>query len=103
MRVAYADRAVRLAPESPEVLDTLGMVLLQEGDGQTAVRTLERAAANASEVNAIDATITYHLALALSATGDTEQAGLLLGKILGQERAFSERRQAEALLESLQN
>lgn len=39
----YAERAVDLAPDQPAILDTLGVVLLEGGDTESALETLQRA------------------------------------------------------------
>jgi tetratricopeptide (TPR) repeat protein len=64
---------------SPEVLDTLGWVRLQRGEHELAVAALEQAVAERPE----SATIRYHLAKALRASGNQERARHMLEAALG--------------------
>ena len=43
--IGYAERAVRLAPDSPAALDTLGSLLVSKGDANKGLEYLTRAAA----------------------------------------------------------
>ena len=63
-------KAFRQEPGNPVVLDTLGYSLLKNGRGKEAKSVLEKAAALLSK----NPTISYHLALAEYAAGDTRKA-----------------------------
>jgi len=89
-----AMRAYRKAPQSADVVDTLGYALLINGKATESVKVLERVAKNNNP------TILYHLALAYSKTGQKEKAQILLKKL---ENAgdFPEKENAEKLLRQL--
>lgn len=95
--LATARRAFELAPDSPPVLDTLGWILVTEGQPAKALRFLRDAHSRASK----DPGILYHLAKALSDLGRTYEARQHLQTALGQGGDFSERAQAEQLLQRL--
>lgn len=93
----HVTTALELAPDSPQVQDTAGMVFLAAGDAARAVGLLRKAA----EASPQDATIHYHLAQALHATGEVQQARQVLEQVLGVGEPFPERQQAEALFRQL--
>lgn len=93
----YAQRAAELAPDQPAVLDTLGVVLLEGGNNESALETLQRAYRMSPEAPDIG----FHLARAYQATGDTEQARALLTELLEAHDDFPEREQAVSLHEAL--
>jgi cellulose synthase operon protein C len=64
--ISYAERASAIAPANPEVLDTLGMLLVKQGDAAQGVEKLQKAAQLAPAQSAIR----LHLAKALIKTGD---------------------------------
>ena len=64
------ERAVELRPNDGSIVDSLGWVLLQQGDKPGAVRFLERAV----ELQPEDATINGHLGDAYMAVGRTREA-----------------------------
>jgi tetratricopeptide (TPR) repeat protein len=61
----YIQKALDQRPEDGEIVDSLGWVLLRQGDAHQAVRVLERAA----EMSPVDPTITGHLGDAYWALG----------------------------------
>ena len=65
----YAQKAVELAPEDPAYGDTLGWILYQKGLYGNAVKYLERAGANRSNV-----VWKYHLAMAYAKAGQVAQS-----------------------------
>jgi putative PEP-CTERM system TPR-repeat lipoprotein len=89
----YAERASKIAPESPDVLDTLGWTKWLVNDKGGALPLLERAHAS----NAANGEITYHLVLALDANGRREDAKKLLSELLASNHPFQDRNQAELL------
>ncbi|GAB4391138.1 MAG: PEP-CTERM system TPR-repeat protein PrsT [Kiloniellaceae bacterium] len=95
--VDNARKAVALAPQEPAVADTLGIALLRAGEQREAVSVLTAARQAAPQSGSIG----FHLAQALSAAGDVEGAVAVLEEILGSDRRFGERGDAEALLASL--
>jgi len=95
--ITYAERALKLAPDAPDVMDTMGMLLLNQGKNERATRLLQKAEERASK----NPTIRYHLALALSRNGDKDRAQQILRELVEGDTAFAEKQEAQALLESL--
>ncbi|BCX88707.1 hypothetical protein MIN45_P1076 [Methylomarinovum tepidoasis] len=93
----YAERAYAVAPKSAQIVDTLGMVLLENGQKNRALRVLEDAAGLAPA----NPEIRYHLAIAQKENGLTAEATATLKQALKTEGRFPGRRKAEALLETL--
>jgi putative PEP-CTERM system TPR-repeat lipoprotein len=89
----YAERALKIAPESPAVLDTLAWTKWLVNDKSGALPLLERA--HAADANNGD--VAYHLVLALDANGRHDDAKKLLTELLASNRQFPERNQAELL------
>lgn len=85
------------ASNNPYYLDTLGWVLYRTGDLNQAAIFLERADQLAAGVP----TFLYHLAQVRAAQGQTDAARALLTRVLGDERSFPERAQAQQLLDNL--
>lgn len=92
-----AERAQKLAPESAMVLDTLGWILLEQGQAKKAEPLLAKAAASQTLLTA-----RYHWAVALSQTGSKERATEELKRLLAGDAPFAEREQAKTLLAQLQ-
>jgi putative PEP-CTERM system TPR-repeat lipoprotein len=51
--IGYAERAYKLAPEYPAVLDTLGMLLVEAGDTERGIAMLQKAASLAPDMPSI--------------------------------------------------
>jgi putative PEP-CTERM system TPR-repeat lipoprotein len=96
---ATAERAYQLAPQRAEVIDTLGWILVQEGDVKRATGLLQQA----SDMEGAPPEVKYHLAAALAKSGDTGRARRELERLLARNVAFRERPDAEALLRKLPN
>ncbi|MDF1581841.1 MAG: PEP-CTERM system TPR-repeat protein PrsT [Methyloprofundus sp.] len=94
--LAYAERANQLSPKNPAVMDTLGVLLLQQGDKVKALALLDQAQALAPK----NSSIVFHYAQALQANGKSEQTRKILSDLRSQQ--FPEQKQAQALFESLQ-
>jgi tetratricopeptide (TPR) repeat protein len=88
-----AQRAVSLAPTSPDYLDTLGCMQLRQKDAKGALSTLQQAHSLRSQ----DPGISYHLALALWANGAHASAKSLLSAAVAQG-GFSDLANARRLL-----
>jgi len=95
----YAQRAFLLAPDDPRILDTYGLVLLEQEDVDEAVRVLRRAAKG--EPNSLE--IHAHLARALARQGHDSEAREILRRILSEKAEFPERNNAEDLLKDLRS
>jgi len=92
-----AERALGLAPANGQIADTLGWILLAQGDTKRALIHLE-AASTAIPGNA---EINYHFAVALGRAGRTADARAILERVLGSGAAFTGKAEAEKLLEDL--
>jgi cellulose synthase operon protein C len=95
--VAVAQRAHQLAPNAPDVEDTLGWVLTHNGQAADAVDHLERAA----KLDPSDPNVEYHLAYALAKTGHAAEARQILSRILSNGQPFDSRAEAQQLMTSV--
>jgi predicted Zn-dependent protease len=95
--LVHAQHAAAAAPEAPPILDTLGVVLLQNGKASEARDTLEKAAKAAPDFRPIQ----FHLAQALAQTGGEDRAREILRGLLSSPEPFEERDQAQQLLTQL--
>ena len=92
-----AEKAYDLSPHNGPVLDTLGWVKLQQGQTKQALGMLRQAAEKMPEIEDVQ----YHLAVALARSGKKSEARKILERILGKERSFPARREAQQLLNNL--
>ncbi len=95
--LAYAERAYRLAPGSPAIMDTLGWICLESGDLARALPLLQKASAlapNAGEIR-------YHFGLVLAKSGDKRGARRELERLLASPAQFAKRAEAKAFLATL--
>ena len=95
--VSLARRAHALAPDSPEVMDTLGWVLVQQKNLEEGLAYLEPARKAGGHIPGIR----YHYAAALHLAGDNERALGELNSLLTEHASFAERKEAEALLKKV--
>jgi putative PEP-CTERM system TPR-repeat lipoprotein len=95
--LGYAERAYRLAPGSPAVMDTLGWICLETGNLARALPLLQKASALAPDAGEIR----YHLGLVLAKSGDKRGARRELERLLASPAQFAKRDEAKALLASL--
>jgi len=92
-----AEQAFGAAPQEPQIDDTLGWILLAQGEADKALTYLS--AANLSAPKNPD--IQYHLAIALNRLGRTADAQAMLETLLSSGVTFSDRGEAESLLQQL--
>jgi putative PEP-CTERM system TPR-repeat lipoprotein len=92
-----AERAVKLAPGSPVAMDTLGWLLVEQGNHARALSLLQSAASKAPAAK----DIRYHLAVALYKSGDKPGARKELERVLLDKNGFAQAADAAALLKSL--
>ena len=92
----YAQRAFEQAP-TPEVVDTLAWILVQQGDAAKAAPLLQSASAGRPQNYAIK----YHLAVALNNTGHQDEAIEVLRPIVASTEQFDDRGAAQTLLTEL--
>jgi putative PEP-CTERM system TPR-repeat lipoprotein len=95
--VATAEQALLAAPGNPSVMDTLGWILVEQGNTARALPLLQKAAALAPASREIH----YHLAAALSKSGDKVNARKELDKLLADNKPFPQMDDAKALLKTL--
>jgi putative PEP-CTERM system TPR-repeat lipoprotein len=92
-----AERATAAAPRVPQIDDTLGWILLAQGDAQKALTLLSAASLLAPG----NPDIQYHLAVALHRVGRQADAQTTLENLLGSGASFSDKAEAEKLLQEL--
>lgn len=92
-----AERALKLDESSPETLDTLGWMLVEQGDLGRAVTLLKKAASTSPKAPQVH----YHLAVGLFKSGDKTGARKALEQALATGARFSEAGEAKALLKQL--
>jgi len=90
-----AERAIAAAPRAPQIDDTLGWILLAQGETDKAVTYLSAASVSAPS----NPDIRYHLAVALHRVGRAADAQAILETLLGSGVAFSDKSEAEKLLQ----
>lgn len=95
--LATAERAHKLAPERPEILDTLGWILIENGQTARALPLLREAAAKSPKAPSIQ----YHYAVALAQSGARAEAKKTLQALLAAAVPFPEHEEAKALLSRL--
>jgi putative PEP-CTERM system TPR-repeat lipoprotein len=94
---ALAERANAAAPSVPQIDDTLGWILLAQGETQKALSYLSAASLSAPS----NPDIQYHLAVALHRVGRQADAQTTLENLLGSGASFSDKSDAEKLLQEL--
>jgi putative PEP-CTERM system TPR-repeat lipoprotein len=95
--LATARRAHELAPRAPAITDTLGWILVNEGQLDEGVALLREAAGAAPAAKDIQ----YHLAAALAKQGKGPEARQILDRILADDAPFDGRERARELAKSL--
>jgi putative PEP-CTERM system TPR-repeat lipoprotein len=95
--LATAEQALQLAPDNPAVQDTLGWILVEQGQVSRGLDLLRKALAKAPKAPSIR----YHHAVALTRTGEKAQARKELEQLLKDSPNFTEREAAQNLLKSL--
>ncbi len=93
----YAQRAYDKAPQSSEIADTLGWILVNEGERERGLALLKEAAAQAPD----QSEIRYHLAVALNAVGRRDEARRELETVVRSGRPFNGLDEARRLLRAL--
>ena len=97
--INVAQQAYQRAPDNPQIMDTLGWMLVQEGDATGGLNLLQKAVAIMPA--ALD--IRYHYAVALVRTGNKIKARQVLQQLLDSNKAFPQLSDAKALLQHLAN
>lgn len=97
--LASAQQAYQLAPKHPASNDTLGWILVQQGNFKEGLAYLRQARARASQ----QPEVRYHLAVALHGLGRNVEAKQELEAALATEKLFKEEAEARALLARIGN
>jgi putative PEP-CTERM system TPR-repeat lipoprotein len=92
-----AERALQLAGENPGILDTLGWILVEQGNTSRGIPLLQKAVSAAPA----SSEIRYHLALGLNKSGDKANARKQLEELLANGKNFPQAEEARALLKQL--
>ena len=95
--MATAEQALKLAPDNPGVQDTLGWILVEQGQLPRAVELLRKAAAKAPK----DAGVRYHYGVVLARSGYKKEAKNEIEAAIATGQKFPELDEAKALLKSL--
>jgi Tfp pilus assembly protein PilF len=93
----YAEKANQLAPDNPGVLDTLGWILVEQGDTKRGLPLLQKASSLAPQA----AEVHYHYAAGLAKAGDKTKARKELEQLLATGKPFPHIEDAKALLKQL--
>jgi tetratricopeptide (TPR) repeat protein len=91
--ISLVSHAAKLAPDSPEVLDTLGWLMVQQKQVVDSLPILKRA----HGLSPADGSITYHLVMAMDETGGHDAARGLLKALLASNTKFAEKDAASQL------
>lgn len=94
---AVAAKAYAIAPENPDIADTLGWALVQQGQLEKGLRYLREASVRAGQ----SPEILYHLAVALHRLERKKEAEVYLDRALSSSEMFNGIEQARALKKSL--
>jgi putative PEP-CTERM system TPR-repeat lipoprotein len=95
--LSTAEQAYKLRPDNPQIMDTLGWILVEQGNTARGLPLLQKAA----DMTPASTEMQYHLAAALAKSGDKVQARRKLENLLSKNRTFRERKEAEALLQQM--
>ncbi|HUW29129.1 MAG TPA: XrtA/PEP-CTERM system TPR-repeat protein PrsT [Sulfuriferula sp.] len=92
-----AEHAFKLSPDSPAIQDTLGWILVTQGQTARGLDLLRKAVAKMPD----EPNVRYHYATALANSGDKAQARQELSKLLADHPKFQEAAAARKLLNTL--
>lgn len=95
--LGYAEQAYKLKPDNAAIQDTLGWILVEQGNVARGLPLLQKAASQAPGA----AVIRYHLAVGLMKSGDKANARKELEQLLASGKSFSQIEEARALLKKL--
>ena len=95
--LGFAEQALKLKPDNPAVLDTLGWILVQQGKSERGIKLLEQALSKTRDTGDIQ----YHYAAALAKSGDHTRARQELDQLIKSGLDFSQKAAALALLQTL--
>jgi len=94
---SYAQKAYALAPGDPAILDTLGWILVQQGQLEQGLRHLRDARLRDPQ----NPEIRYHLAVVLNRAGRADEAKVELEPVIASNERFDGSEQARSLWQQL--
>ncbi|MBN9132893.1 MAG: PEP-CTERM system TPR-repeat protein PrsT [Nitrosospira multiformis] len=97
LALEYAEKAHQLAADDPIVLDTLGWILVEQGNTSRGIPFLQKAVSLAPQAEEIR----YHLAFGLAKAGNKTQARKELEQLLATGKNFSSIDEAKTLLKQM--
>ncbi|NDP46893.1 MAG: PEP-CTERM system TPR-repeat protein PrsT, partial [Sulfuriferula multivorans] len=97
--LGFAEQALKLKPDNPAVMDTLGWILVQQGQTSRGIKLLKQALAKAPDA----AEIQFHLASSLAQSGDRARALSEVERLLASGVAFPQMQEARNLHKHLKN
>ena len=95
--LSYAEQALKLKTDNPNIMDTLGWILVQQGQTERGIMLLQQALSKAPDSGAIH----WHLASGFYRAGDRTHARQELKRLLDSGLGFSEEAKARELLKQL--
>jgi len=95
--LSTAEQALKLAPDNPRIQDTLGWILVGQGQFPRAIELLRKAVTSVPQAG----TIRYHFAVALDRSGQKAEAKKELEAAISTEQKFPELDNAKMLLKGL--
>jgi cytochrome c-type biogenesis protein CcmH/NrfG len=95
--VEYAEKANKLAPDQPGILDTLGTLLVEKGDTARGIELLQKA----TKLAPADPSIRLSLARALISTGQKDAAKKELEELAKLGDTFKSQADVEQLMKGI--
>ena len=95
--IEYAEKAYKLAPEQPAVMDTLGVMLVEKGDASRGLELLRGASSKAPQ----NSMIRFNLAKALVKSGKKDEAKKELDELARLGDKFPAQAEVGRMLQSL--
>jgi putative PEP-CTERM system TPR-repeat lipoprotein len=97
LALEYAEKAYQIAPDNPAIMDTLGWILIEQGNTERGLSLLQKAVSLAPDVGELR----YHFAAGLAKSGDKAKARKELETLLSSGRSFPSREEARTLLKQV--
>ena len=97
LALEYAEKAYQMAPDNPAIMDTLGWILIEQGNTGRGLPLLQKAVSGAPEAGEIR----YHFAAGLVKAGDNAKARKELETLLSSGKSFPSREKAGTLLKQI--
>ncbi|MBU1690914.1 MAG: PEP-CTERM system TPR-repeat protein PrsT [Gammaproteobacteria bacterium] len=95
--LSYAEQALKLKPDNPTIMDTLGWILVQQGQTERGIKLLQQALSKVPDAGSIH----WHLAYGFYRAGDRTHARQELKRLLDSGLGFPEEAGARELLKQL--